>query len=737
MKGEGGSSPKTGRLSWPHIIRALILGALFTILTALSLVVELGPGEQVALKEGDVSPYDVRAPRQITYISEVLTEEARDRAESTVEDIYDPPELAVARRQLSKAQAVLNFIEAVRNDPYATPEEKTRWLESLVDLVLPRRVITTLLNLDDERWQRVSIEVKDVLDRAMRTEIRENQLAEMKRRIPAMVSWQLTEDEAAAVVAIVSGLVHPNTFYNPEKTAEARKAARESIEPVSRTIEKGEVIVRAGDVVGPLEMEALEALGLKKPKRDWRDLAGPILLALTLNVAMGLYSFLAYPQLLTSARSLYLVFALSVAFLVAAKLMVPGHVVLPYLYPLAALTALLSTTIDFGVAMVATALMAVLAGYMAGSFLEITVYYILGGVMAALVLKRGERVNSYFWAGTALAFTNLSVVFAFRLPGGNYDLSGIVTLIGAAIINGVVSAILALGGSFLLGSVFGFVTPLHLIELSRPTHPLLQQLLLKAPGTYHHSILVSNMAEQAAERIGANALLARVGAYYHDIGKILHPYFFVENQMDGVNVHQRLDPETSAQIIIGHVKDGLELARKYRLPAQIQDFITQHQGRGLVRYFYEEASRENGGNVEEKSFRYPGPRPQSKETAIVMLADAAEAAVRASHPSSPEEVDQIVRKVIKEKLESGELDESDLTLRDLEEIRRTFVAILQGVFHPRISYPEEESDEAPGGDNAAKAISGTGKAPKAGAGRKAGAEGRRKGKRRADHTAGG
>ncbi len=739
MKLGAGALSKTGQLTWPHIARALILGVIFTLLTALSLVVELGPGEQVALREGDVSPYDVRAPRSITYVSQVLTDEARDKAEASVKAVYDPPEPAVARRQLKRAQAILAFIQAVRDEPYAPAEEKAAWLKAMSDVSLPDEVVQTILNLDETRWQRVAAEVKNVLDRAMRNEIREDQLAEVKRRIPAMVSWQLDEEEAAVVVALVSELVRPNTFYNAEKTAEARKAARERVKPVTRTIEKGQVIVRAGQVVEAVDVEALEALGLKKTRRDWRDYVGPTLLAITLNVVMGLYLFLVNPRLMASTRTTYLLFALAVIFLAWAKLMVPGHVVLPYVYPLAALTMLLAIIVDTGLAIVVALLMGVLTGYMTGGFMELTAYYVLGGVIAPLTLRRGERVNNYFWSGIALAFTNLSVVLAFRLPSGNYDLSGLVTLIGASISNGVLSTVLALGGSFLLGSIFGFITPLHLIELTRPTHPLLQRLLLSAPGTYHHSILVGNMAEQAAERIGANALLARVGAYYHDIGKILHPYFFVENQTDGESIHQRLDPKTSAHIIIGHVQDGLELARKYRLPPQIQDFIAQHQGTGLVRYFYEEAARENNGKVEEKAFRYPGPKPQSKEVAIVMLADASEAAVRATKPSSPEEIDQIVRKIIREKLESGELSESDLTLRDLEEIRKTFVAILQGVFHPRIPYPaeEESADAGSGGSDAEKALSKRGRTSKARAGGKAGSrEGRQK-RRHADRAAGG
>ena len=262
-------------------------------------------------------------------------------------------------------------------------------------------------------------------------------------------------------------------------------------------------------------------------------------------------------------------------------------------------------------------------------------------------------------------------------------------MIAVGVANGGLAVSLAVAGFFLLGNLFGITTSVQLMELARPTHPLLHELQMKAPGTYHHSILISNMAEQAAQAIGADALLARVGAYYHDIGKILRPYFFTENQMDGVNVHERLDPKTSAQIIVSHVADGLELAKKYRLPRSIRDFIPEHHGTRLASFFYQQA-RERGQEVNEADFRYPGPKPQTREAAIMMLADGVEAAARADRPGSVEEIDQLVRKIIQKRVMEGQLDECDLTLRDLDRIRAAFVSILQGIYHPRIKYPEEK-----------------------------------------------
>ncbi len=260
----------------------------------------------------------------------------------------------------------------------------------------------------------------------------------------------------------------------------------------------------------------------------------------------------------------------------------------------------------------------------------------------------------------------------------------------AVFINGGLSASVALIGYLVLGNFFGITTSLQLTELSRPTHPLLRQLLLKASGTYHHTIVVSNLAERAAAAIGADAFLTRVGAYYHDIGKTVRPYFFTENIVDEVSPHDKLDPLTSAQIIISHVNDGLDLARKYHLPVRIQDFIAEHHGRSLVRYFYTQAQHAAGDTdaVDEANFRYPGPSPRSKETAILLLADTCEAAVRAIRPATREELEALVNRLIDERIAEGELNNSNLTFKELQITREIFLQVLQGVHHPRIQYPE-------------------------------------------------
>jgi putative nucleotidyltransferase with HDIG domain len=245
---------------------------------------------------------------------------------------------------------------------------------------------------------------------------------------------------------------------------------------------------------------------------------------------------------------------------------------------------------------------------------------------------------------------------------------------------------------FLIGPLFDITTTMRLVELGRPDHPLLQRLLREAPATYHHSLMVANLAEQAAERIGADAMLTRVGAYYHDVGKIARPYFFTENQVEGVNPHDRLDPQTSAEVIIDHVRDGLELARRYRLPRRVRAFIPEHHGTNWVSFLYDKAVQLAGDAslVDENDFRHIGPKPQSRETALVMMADACEATVRSTRPSNAEEVAEIVNRIIDRRVADGQLSECNLTLRDLELVRETFVSVLKGVFHPRIQYPRRE-----------------------------------------------
>jgi putative nucleotidyltransferase with HDIG domain len=327
---------------------------------------------------------------------------------------------------------------------------------------------------------------------------------------------------------------------------------------------------------------------------------------------------------------------------------------------------------------------------------DLVLYYLAGGLVGVYALRRVSRINTFTWAGAYVMLANVVTVLVFVLLSGETDTLQIGQQVLGGVINGALSAVVTLGGYYLLGMLFNITTTLQLLDLARPTHPAMRELLLKAPGTYHHSIMVGNMAEQAAEAVGANALLARVGAYYHDIGKTVRPYFFTENQMEGSNPHDLLDPETSAQIIRSHTSDGLAMARRYRLPKAIQAFITEHHGTDKMSYFYHRAIEEYGEErVQRENYMHSGPTPQSKETAIVMLADSCEAAVRSVHPQDAEALESLINNIVSKKLSEGQLNHVPLTLLEITVVKSSFVDTLQGVFHPRVRYPGNEALAAP------------------------------------------
>jgi putative nucleotidyltransferase with HDIG domain len=547
-----------------------------------------------------------------------------------------------------------------------------------------------ILSLSQEEWDVVVSEAPLVLDRVMRDEIRESTLNTARRRVPVTVSSRLSEPASDVAIALTQALIRPNSIVNVERTEQMRAEARAAVAPVLAVIEQGEVVIRAGDIASTEEAEALAQLS--ELGRQWNPYSflqalifGSVLLVITL-----LAIFRLNPQLLRDFRQLSLLMLLAVAWLLAAKMMISSQGALAYLFPLAALGILTAVLCDLRVAIVLMVAVALVVVNFSLGNAALLAYLMLGALAGTLTVGRGERLNSFLWAGLVITGTNIAVLTAFLAPFDTPGAPGLLDVLLLSTVNGILSAAIALIGYFTLGNLFDITTPLQLTELSRPTHPLLRQLLLKAPGTYHHTILVSNMAERAAAAVGADALLVRVGAYYHDIGKTVRPYFFAENIMDSSSPHEKLDPYTSAQIIISHVKDGIDLAQKYHLPERIQDFIREHHGHSLVKYFYVQAQRQSDDPdaMNEADFRYPGPNPRSKETSLLLLADTCEAAVRAVRPGSREEMAALVNRLIEERILSGELSDSELTFADLQIVKEVFLQVLQGVHHPRIVYPD-------------------------------------------------
>jgi putative nucleotidyltransferase with HDIG domain len=667
-----------------------LLGAFFALGIAATLIVPLLSANRT-VQVGQVMTSDVLAPRDVSYVSEIETERRRAQAERSVQEVYTPQDAALSRQQVAHVRQVLEFIRATRDDAITPLAERRAAIESVPDVLLTAAQIDRILVLQDSAWQTVADETLAVIDSALREQITDKNLSEKRARLSTFIKITLNEEYATLVGALAQGLIVPNSFLDEATTAQRRADARNGVAPVQISYVAGQVVVRAGDVVTDLQVEALEQLGLSTPRVQLGDIAGLALTALLAASVMGLYLWRYEQELFRSPRNLILLFALLLLFLISARLIIPGRTLIPYLFPAAALSMLLAVLLGPGLAIAASLMLAGLIGVMSDGSLELMIYFALGSVIATLTISRVERLNVFFWAGVYVALGNAMVVLAFRLPADNTDTVGLLTLIAVAVGNGGLSAAITLAGLFLFGSAFDLATTVQLLDLARPNHPLLTELMYKAPGTYHHSLMVANMAEQAALRIGANALLTRVGALYHDIGKTMRPYMFTENQIGGSNVHDQFDPQTSAEIIISHVSDGLEMARKARLPSRVCAFIAEHHGTMSASFLYQKALDAANGDtskVDENSFRYPGPKPQSRETALLMLADGAEATVRSEQPGSPEKVAEIVDKIVDSRVAMGQLDESPLTLHDIRIAREAFIATLQGVFHPRLKYPE-------------------------------------------------
>jgi len=668
-----------------------MLGTALAAVTGVVMARPLLPTGRVVLEEGDVAPQDVSAPRRVIYESAILRAEEQERAAFRVNPIYTLSDPALARQQLDRARQVLDYLGSVRADTLASSARQRGWILAVPELAeIPSETLDSLLALPDEGWDRVQLDTLAVIDQAMRREIREGYLKSALEGVPALVSLDLSNEETGVTIALAQCFLVPNSFLNPTATAEAQTQAYEEVPPVLRTFEADEIIVREGERVTALDIEALDQLGLRQPQVKWSDFIGAGLLAVVGTLLLCLYLTRFQPDILWNGQQLLLLVLLISFFTLVVGLMVPESTVLRYLSPAPALAMLTAAALGPHAGVASVVFLSSAAGVIADNSLEMTTYIALGGLVAALTLGRVERIGALFRAGAFAALAHVSIVVIFRLPQDIAQPGNLLAPALAGIANGGISASLALGGLFLIGPLFDITTTMRLIELSRPDHPLLQRLLREAPATYHHSLMVANLAEQAAERISADAMLARVGAYYHDVGKIARPYFFTENQVEGVNPHDRLDPLTSAEIITSHVKDGLELARRYRLPSRVRAFIPEHHGTNWVSFLYDKAVQLAGDPalVDESKFRHQGPNPQSKETALVMLADGCEATVRAMRPTNAEEVTEIVNRVIAERVADGQLSKCDLTLRDLEITREAFTSALKGAFHPRIQYPQ-------------------------------------------------
>lgn len=646
---------------------------------------------------GDVASQDILAPYSLTYESEVLTEQARLEATREVDPIYLPTDPSIGRRQVEQLRTVFYYITTVRQDDFATRDEKINDIQAIDNIDLTEEIISQILMINDDRWVEIESESTDVLEQVMRNTLRESDIPATKRNIPSLIDFSFPQNQAVIVAELVEPFIVANSVFSEEQTEAAVDNARDSVEPVIRSFIAGETLVRRGQIIRDVEWEALQRYGLIQAGDEVKDLVGAAIITIFLSILIGFYFRDQNKQKAYSIRAILLIAVTFLIFLGLARFVIIDRTIIPYVFPIAAFSLTLAIIFNFEVAVIFSTILGVMTAYGMPNGFDLTIYYVLPPILGMLVLGKAKRIAVFFISGIVIGVAGIGIILGYRLPDSLTDWIGIATLSGAALVNGIGAAGLTLLLQYVFSQILGVTTSLQLLDLSRPDHPLLQQMLRNAPGSYQHSLQVANLAEQAAESIGADGLLVRVGAIYHDCGKSQNPQFFIENQVqDEINPHDEIDPIISAQTIINHVLDGVELAKKHHLPSRIIDFIREHHGTMYTHYQYSQAVKnaEDPEKVDKSRFTYPGPRPQSRETALLMLADGTEARARSEVPKDEEELRALIDTVFSFYTQNGQLEDTDLTLKDLQTAKGSFYRTLKGTYHPRVKYPAlDQHDE--------------------------------------------
>lgn len=707
---------------------AVAVGLLVVTLTAI-LGLDLTPARP-DLAVGDLVPADIRATRALSFTNEILTDEARQAARNAVPPQYDftsERAIAIAADQVATFERIVRPVDTAFSAS-VTPEQRVAILGQVLP-ILTDDGRATLLTLEPDRWTALRAEAAGVLDAIERTELRDTEVALTRVRAAELMAGGLSDAERHLAAEFIAPLIVANSSFSETATAIEEDRQANAVQAVVERFVSGEVIVRGGSKLTETDAARIAAFGLDGDTLDVAELGGWFALS-ALLVGLLLGWIWRFRRSFWHRNNVLLLLGLLLVFSTLAVTLTAGRAALPFILPLAAVGILVAVLLDAEAATILMAVVAVIAGAVNGPSLELTTYVFLGGLAGILVVRRGDRFAAYLQAGVAIAVVNAAVIVTFSLLGER-DTTGLAQLIGASALAAGGSAVAAVGSFAVLGNLFGILTVFQLLELANPSQPLLRRLLIETPGTYHHSLMVGNLAERAAEAIGADPLLTRVAAYYHDVGKLANPAAFIENQAGGLNLHDELEPDVSAQVLKDHVADGIDLAYEARLPKALIAFIPQHHGTARISYFHakarDQAAEPYGGvatsegrkaaeTVNEGRFRHAGPKPQSREAALIMLADGVEASVRSLTSRDEPTIRAMVARIIAERMDDRQFEECDLTLRDIDRIEDAFVGQLLGMYHQRIAYPQSrivelESRRAAaggGGGSSGSSTTGTG-----------------------------
>lgn len=649
--------------------------------------------------ENGISKRDIIAQKTLTVEDVKRTEQHRKEVAQKIEPVMAPAEDDFIKTNLQTLQSSVMQIRR-KNVELAIKKEELGILFDLSDNSKRDFIINFLLKADDnilhEVFDKSNLTLTNILhDGITEKDYERDNIDQII--LNNMVS-NVSKRQVSVIKAMLEQVIVPNLVVDEFATEIARKNAQNSVKPYEVVFQKGDKILFEGEPVTRLKRDALRQAGYNVYQLNWQGLS-----AIYIIVFIGTFLFLSYMKFFEKdfMQPRYLSIAAFLSLLIALIGVLIPTGFSPYVIPIPAFLILLSIFTKPRIAFVASViLLSVMSiGYQYN--IQYLVAFLLLSILSAIAVSQiryAERVDvikTGFYIGIAGLIIVLSI---YILEKCLIEVDNVLLLKNCVYIlfNGIFSAVIASGLMPLFESAFKIITPYGLAELGDHNQKLLKRLQMDAPGTYHHSLMVSNLCEAAAEAIGADPILARVGALYHDIGKLKRPLFFVENQSYFLieNPHNKFTPRISKMIITAHPKDGLEIAKEYHLPQVIQNFIIQHHGEGLASYFYNQAVKEEGAeNVKEEQFRYPGPKPNSKETAILMIADAVESAVRSLKNPTPEEIEGMINKIIVERLNDGQLSDSPLTLKDIKTIASTFSRILRGMQHNRIKYQENLAEE--------------------------------------------
>lgn len=700
--------------AWVEALKPQRLYLVLTAVTWISLTVLIGldyrPLVAVGLRDADqdyrvgaVSDEDVYAPRSVTYNDPVATEQARQEAADGADEIYG--ESGKVPDQV--ARDVAEFFDNVRQvrDSDLSAERKAEQISDASPSYLPQTSARILVFLSDDELDDTERYVTENIaeiyasaavadDSVEETPASVVRISEARNRLSEAALRDASGEVGSLVEVLSREFLEPNYVVDREATEEARNAAADEIGPVKGSIKQDERIIARGEVIDREDLAQLEALSIVRDTNPWTVILG-VALVVAAEMGVAWYFLERFGQrILRHNAMIRIVLAASLTILFTA--LARAFVLLsidPYLIPLAGLSIIGTILLGPRLMFLMVVISAVNVGVIGGNDFLLTAALLLTSGFAIYTVVRVSSRKELLKAGLFIAVVMAGITFAVSLIGGG-DISVALSQGGLGLGNGLLSLMLAMMLLPLLEDAFNILTPMKLLELSDPGNELLQKLLRTAPGTFSHSMQVGNLAENAAERIGADALLARVGAYYHDVGKMEHPAYFIENQIAQVNPHATLSPALSARVIKRHVKDGLEIGRAWGLPQEILDIIAQHHGSTRIEYFYRKALEDAPDEeaVNESDFRYASGLPKSKEAGIMMLADSIEATVKSLPKPTPKRIEDVVADTVRRKLQDGQFDECQLTMHDIHEAGEAIREALIGFLGPRIEYPEPHGD---------------------------------------------